>query len=150
MDAAKACGCFQAAIKVILPPEFLPAGQGKAALVFMGAGAGFGYGHSRDRMLWAHEWQGTVGPVGAAVGIAAYGGKEALAMLPQVVYQPRILHGLAEICVFMGVGRETVKSWQEQGAPIIMERRGGKVVWLSELAALWNWRLEKERGNGGF
>lgn len=67
------------------------------------------------------------------------------------VYQPRILKTLMQICAEMGVGRETVYSWIDLGAPIVVERTGRRVRYSAELSKLQDWRLARfsRRGENG-
>ena len=58
----------------------------------------------------------------------------------QVVYVPKILRNMAEICEEMGVGEKTVKAWIKKGAPIAVEGDGRKVRYSSEMARLQVWR----------
>lgn len=51
-----------------------------------------------------------------------------------VMYQPKILRNLREICEEMGVGAKTVKAWVKKGAPIAVEGVGGKTRYSTELA----------------
>lgn len=55
-----------------------------------------------------------------------------------------ILRNLDEICVHMGVGRERVKRWARQGAPIAIEGFGRQRRYSAEAGALQAWR-EKRR-----
>ena len=67
-----------------------------------------------------------------------------------VVYSPRILRNLIEICAEMGVGRETILDWISRGAPIVCEFEGKKPRYSCEAAALQAWRKQNEnkRYNG--
>lgn len=56
------------------------------------------------------------------------------------VYAPRILRNLLEICVVMGVGRETILRWVDEGAPIAVEYQGKKPRYSCEAGALQAWR----------
>ena len=56
-------------------------------------------------------------------------------------YSPKILKSMMEICVEMGVGTETVKSWIDQGAPIAAEGEGARARYSCEAAQLQAWRL---------
>lgn len=58
----------------------------------------------------------------------------------QVVYVPKILRNMAEICEEMGVGEKTVKAWIKKGAPIAVEGEGAKVRYSTEMARLQLWR----------
>ncbi len=58
----------------------------------------------------------------------------------QVVYVPKVLRNMAEICEAMGVGTKTVKKWVEQGAPIAVEGEGRKIRYSSEMVKLQAWR----------
>ena len=57
-----------------------------------------------------------------------------------VVYEPRILRNLIEICRVMGVGKDTVRVWVSQGAHIIVEGCGRKQRYSAELMRLQLWR----------
>ena len=61
------------------------------------------------------------------------------------IYNPRILKSLIEICAEMGVGKETVREWIDQGAPIIVEQDGCRTRYSAALAALHSWRLAQAR-----
>lgn len=66
-------------------------------------------------------------------------------MRESAVYYPKILRGMIEICAEMGVGRETVLEWVDQGAPIAVEWKGRKPTYTSEAMALMLWRLSRSR-----
>lgn len=57
-----------------------------------------------------------------------------------VVYQPRILRSMTEICEAFGVGPRTVKGWVEKGAPIAVEGEGAKMRYSAEMVRLQAWR----------
>lgn len=57
-----------------------------------------------------------------------------------VVYQPRILRSMAEICEAFGVGPRTVKGWVKKGAPIAVEGEGAKMRYSAEMVRLQAWR----------
>ena len=61
------------------------------------------------------------------------------------VYNPRILRDLVEICACMGVGREKILQWLDEGAPITVERDGMRPRYSAEAAELQHWRLENAR-----
>lgn len=61
--------------------------------------------------------------------------------MDKINYAPRVLRNLREICEAMGVGRELVRKWVLQGAPIAVEGSGKKTRYSAELAALQAWRL---------
>lgn len=65
------------------------------------------------------------------------------------VYNPRVLRNLNEICAEMGVGKETVRQWLDQGAPIVVEREGARSRYSAELGALQAWRLAQSRKQRG-
>lgn len=58
-----------------------------------------------------------------------------------VVYEPKILRSLAEICEAFGVGQERVRSWVQQGAPIAVEidEKGTKSRYRAEKMRLYMW-----------
>ena len=64
------------------------------------------------------------------------------------VYNPRIMRNLVEICAEMGVGKETVKAWIDQGAPIVIEKDGNRTRYSAELVALQNWRIRQSQKGG--
>lgn len=59
---------------------------------------------------------------------------------PTIIYTPRILRNLAEICEAFGVGEKTVKAWVKQGAPIAVEGDGRRVRYSAEVVELQAWR----------
>lgn len=63
--------------------------------------------------------------------------------------RPVVLRSLMEICVYMGVGPETVRRWLCEGAPIALEGSAGKSRYSCEASALQAWRLEKSREKKG-
>ena len=63
----------------------------------------------------------------------------------KICYSPRILRNMAEICEEFGVGVKTVKSWIKQGAPIVVEGKGSKTRYCSEVSSLLVWRLARFR-----
>lgn len=63
-----------------------------------------------------------------------------------IAYAPLILRSLIEICAAMGVGRETVLKWVDQGAPIAVEWQGSKPSYSCEAYALQAWRLKNSGG----
>lgn len=63
----------------------------------------------------------------------------------EVSYTPCIRTGLTEIAKAMGVCRPTVKKWIEQGAPISMDGEGCNRIYMTEIAALWQWKLAHSR-----
>lgn len=64
-------------------------------------------------------------------------------------YAPSILRNMVEICAAMGVGRETVMKWIEQGAPIAVEYIGRKPSYSCEAVALQKWRFARSGKGGG-
>ena len=65
-----------------------------------------------------------------------------------VVYLPKILRTLTEICAEMGAGPETVRRWVQEGAPIAVEGEGVKRVYSAEAARLQAWREAACAGKG--
>lgn len=65
--------------------------------------------------------------------------------IPPIIYVPRVLRGMTEICAEMGVGREKVLDWVSQGAPIICEMSGQRPTYTCETMELLRWRLAKSR-----
>ncbi len=63
----------------------------------------------------------------------------------KICYSPRILRNMAEICEEFGVGVKTIKSWIKQGAPIVVEGKGSKTRYCSEVSSLLVWRLARFR-----
>lgn len=55
---------------------------------------------------------------------------------------PMHLGNTRQICEAFGVGRETVRMWVKEGAPIYKE--GKRLV--TEYNRLFEWRLKRERG----
>lgn len=64
---------------------------------------------------------------------------------PTIIYTPRILRTMSEICEAFGVGEKTVKAWVKKGAPIAVEGDGRKVRYGAEMVMLQKWRVK----NGG-
>lgn len=60
-----------------------------------------------------------------------------------VVYSPKILRNLDEICAEMGVSGKVVRRWVSEGAPIAVGGSGCKLRYSAELAALQAWRVAK-------
>ena len=60
--------------------------------------------------------------------------------MPTVVYAPRVLRSMAEICDALGVGPKTVKAWVEKGAPIAVEGEGGNSRYSADITRLQMWR----------
>ena len=60
--------------------------------------------------------------------------------MPTIIYTPKILRTMAEICEAFGVGEKTVKAWVKQGAPIAVEGDGRKVRYSAEMVRLQIWR----------
>ena len=58
-----------------------------------------------------------------------------------VVYIPKVLKSLTEICEAFGVGDSVVKQWAAAGAPIAVEGSGSRMRYSTEMAALQDWRL---------
>lgn len=58
-----------------------------------------------------------------------------------VVYIPKVLKSMTEICEAFGVGDSVVKQWAAAGAPIAVEGRGSRMRYSAEVAALQDWRL---------
>lgn len=63
----------------------------------------------------------------------------------QVAYVPKILRNMAEICKEMGVGRNMVRKWVNEGAPIVTYGRCGKKRYLSEAMMLYQWLQNKTK-----
>lgn len=57
-----------------------------------------------------------------------------------VVYEPKILRSLTEICEVFGVGEKQVRRWVRDGAPIIIEGEGARKRYSSELLQMYQWR----------
>ncbi len=55
-----------------------------------------------------------------------------------VVMQPTPLRSLAEIQAAFGVSREKIRQWHEDGAPIVINEKGG---YSAEYMTLHLWRL---------
>ncbi len=71
---------------------------------------------------------------------------------PTIIYTPRILRTMAEICEAFGVGEKTVKAWVKQGAPIAVEGEGGRMRYSAEMMEIQCWRFSQaslDRRNGG-
>ena len=64
----------------------------------------------------------------------------------KAIVQPVFLKSLAEICVVMGVGKETVQEWISLGAPIAVEKRGKSVRYSAEAVSLQSWRASRKEG----
>lgn len=60
--------------------------------------------------------------------------------LKGLAYVPTMLNGMDEICDRLKVGKDTVRQWIEEGAPIIVEDCGKKKRYCAELAELHAWR----------
>lgn len=58
-----------------------------------------------------------------------------------ITYAPCIKTGLQNIADAMGVCRDTVRKWANQGAPIVVEGEGKNLFYMTEIAALWSWKL---------
>ena len=58
----------------------------------------------------------------------------------QVVYAPRLLNSLTEICEAFHVSAYTVRRWAAQHAPIVMDGEGPKRRYSAELLDLHAWR----------
>ena len=67
------------------------------------------------------------------------GGREQMNQ-PCVVYEPKILRNMAEICEKMVVCPKTVRTWKKNGAPITVEGRGSKKKYSTEAMRLQIWR----------
>lgn len=63
-----------------------------------------------------------------------------------VAYMPLVLRNMEEICEVMGVGRETVRKWAEQGAPIAVEGEERRKRYSAEAMALQDWRTYRRPG----
>ncbi len=61
--------------------------------------------------------------------------------IPYTIVAPRHLRSLAEICKTYGKGRESVKKWFDEGAPIAFDG----FSYFSEYHALQNWLVERGR-----
>lgn len=57
-----------------------------------------------------------------------------------VVYEPKILRSLAEICEAFGVGEKQVRRWVQDDAPIVVDGRGKRRRYSAEAARLQLWR----------
>lgn len=62
-----------------------------------------------------------------------------------IVYNPRILRSMAEICVEMGVSEQKVLDWKSQGAPIAVEGVDNRARYSAESAALQKWRVDNSQ-----
>ena len=60
-----------------------------------------------------------------------------------VVYIPKVLKSMTEICEAFGVGQKTVKKWVAQGAPIAVEGDGRRKRYSAEMASLQWWREKR-------
>ena len=67
--------------------------------------------------------------------------------MPQVtvVYSPKILRTLTDICSEFGVGEEQVKTWFSMGAPIVVEGKGSKMRYSTEVGKLQSWRENQQK-----
>lgn len=64
---------------------------------------------------------------------------------PTIIYTPKILRTMAEICEAFGVGEKTVKAWVKQGAPIAVEGDGRRVRYSAETMRLQAWKEQSFR-----
>lgn len=62
-----------------------------------------------------------------------------------VVYAPRVLRSMTEICEAFGVGSKTVKAWVGKGAPIAVEGDEKNTRYSAEMARLQAWRIWQNR-----
>lgn len=60
--------------------------------------------------------------------------------VPSIVYAPKILRNLEEICEEMGVSVKVVRRWVQEGAPIAVDGEGNKMRYSAEAARLQLWR----------
>lgn len=60
--------------------------------------------------------------------------------MPTIIYTPRILRTMSEICEAFGVGEKTVKAWVKKGAPIAVEGDGRRMRYSAEMVRLQAWR----------
>lgn len=67
---------------------------------------------------------------------------------PTIIYAPRILRTMSEICEAFGVGEKTVKTWVKKGAPIAVEGDGRRVRYSAEIMRLQLWK-ETSYGSSG-
>ncbi len=67
--------------------------------------------------------------------------------MPQVtvVYTPKILRTLIDICSEFGVGEDQVKNWVSLGAPIVAEGKGPKMRYSAEVGKLQAWRESRQK-----
>lgn len=61
-----------------------------------------------------------------------------------VVYEPKILRSLAEICEVFGVGSWQVKQWIRQGAPIVVDGEKNRTRYTTEVMRLQFWRERQQ------
>lgn len=62
-------------------------------------------------------------------------------MTKEIIARPLVLkRGWKSIAGAMGVGQQTVRGWQRQGAPIYLV--DGR--WTAELSELWEWIKDPE------
>lgn len=61
------------------------------------------------------------------------------------MYTPKILRNMNEICAEMGVGKETVRAWIDQGAPICVEGSDARPRYSAEAAELQAWRRKHQK-----
>lgn len=59
---------------------------------------------------------------------------------PSIVYAPKILRNMEEICAEMGVSAKVVRRWARDGAPIAVDGEGSKLRYSAEAARLQLWR----------
>lgn len=65
--------------------------------------------------------------------------------MTQVMYVPKILKSMQEICEEMGVGVKMVRHWISCGAPIAVDGDGTKKRYSAELMRLQVWREDKNK-----
>ena len=58
-----------------------------------------------------------------------------------IVYQPKVLRSMREICEEMGVGEAVVKRWIAEGAPVAVEGQGRRRRYSAEMLMLQAWRV---------
>lgn len=62
-----------------------------------------------------------------------------------VVYEPKILRSMVEICNTFGVGPERVRKWIQEGAPIVVEGDGKCIRYSTEVMRLQRWREQQKK-----
>lgn len=69
--------------------------------------------------------------------------------MAQVMYVPKILKSMREICKEMGVCAKVVKVWAALGAPIAVEGDGKRRRYSAEAARLQLWRENEAEKKAG-